>query len=78
MSVELQQPSEPAPSTRNAQAARSIHNCPSCGTRVTVDPEGPDEAARVIRELQAQMEALRQTAAVAGMFKRSLRSGCLL
>ncbi|KAL1654173.1 hypothetical protein SLS61_003177 [Didymella pomorum] len=65
MSVELQQPSEPASSTRNAQAASTIHNCPSCGTPVAVDPEGPEEAVRVIRELQAQMEALRQTAAAA-------------
>jgi len=78
MSVELQQRSEPAPSTRNAQAASTVYNCPSCGTPVAVDPEGPEEAARVIRELQAQMEALRQTAAAAGMFKRSTSSRCLL
>ncbi|KAJ4334077.1 hypothetical protein N0V87_007130 [Didymella glomerata] len=65
MSVELQQPSEPAPSTRNAQAASTVHNCPSCGTPVAVDSEGLGETARVIRELQAQMQALRQTAAAA-------------
>lgn len=78
MSVELQQPSEPASSTRNAQAASTIHNCPSCGTPVAVDPEGPEEAVRVTRELQAQMEALRQTAAATGMFMRSRSCRCLL
>ncbi|KAF3032808.1 hypothetical protein E8E12_002562 [Didymella heteroderae] len=65
MSVELQQTSEPAPSTRNAHAAYIAHSCPSCGMPVTVDSEGANEAARVIRELQAQMEALREKAAAA-------------
>lgn len=68
MSVEIQPPSEPAPSTRNARPASTAHSCPSCGTPVALDFEGADEAARVIRELQAQMEVLREKATSAGMF----------
>lgn len=67
MSVELQTPSEPAPPTRTVQPASTTHNCPSCGTTVTVGMEGAEEAQRVIRELQAQMQLLKKQAAAAGM-----------
>jgi hypothetical protein len=78
MSVELQLPSEPALSTRNAQAANTAHSCPSCGTPVAVEFEGADEATRVVRELQAQMEVLREKVAAAGMSTRLTSSHYLL
>ncbi|KAF1933163.1 uncharacterized protein M421DRAFT_415527 [Didymella exigua CBS 183.55] len=65
MSVEIQPPSELASSTRNAQAASTAHSCPSCGTLVALDFEGTGNAARLIRELQAQMEVLREKATAA-------------
>jgi hypothetical protein len=68
MSVELQTPLESAPPTRTVQTASTTHNCPSCGTTVTVGMEGAEEAQRVIQELQAQMQLLKQQAAAAGMF----------
>jgi hypothetical protein len=67
MPAELQTPLEPAPPTRTVQTASTTHNCPSCGTTVTVGMEGVEEAQRVIRELQAQMQLLKQQAAAAGM-----------
>jgi hypothetical protein len=66
MSVELQTPLKSAPPTRTVQTASTTHNCPSCGTTVTVGME--EEAQRVIKELQAQMQLLKQQAAAAGMF----------
>lgn len=71
MSVEPQQLSEPAASTRNAPTAGTAHSCPSCGTPVAVDSKCADEAARVIRELQAQLESLKEQAAAAGMLPQS-------
>ena len=67
MSVEIQTPLETAPPTRTVQPASTSHNCPSCGTTVTVGMEGAEEAQRVIRELQAQMQLLKEQAAAAGM-----------
>jgi hypothetical protein len=66
MSVEVQPPSEPAPSTRTTFPASAIHSCSSCGTPVAVDIESLEEARRTIKELEAQMELLRKKAAAAG------------
>lgn len=68
MSVEVQPPSEPAPSTRTAFPASTTHSCSSCGTPIAVDMEGLEEAKRTIKELEAQMELLRKKAAAAGTF----------
>ena len=67
MSVDIQPLAEPAPSTRTALAA-STHSCPSCGTNLVVNIGDMEEAARAIRELEAQMELLRKQAAAAGTF----------
>jgi hypothetical protein len=68
MSVELQTPLEPASPTRTVQTTSTTHNCPACGTTVTVGMESTEEAQRVIRDLQAQMQLLEQQAAAAGKF----------
>ena len=70
MSVEIQPPLEPAPSTLTVQSASTTHSCPSCGTTLAVDIEGAEEAKRTIRELQAQMKLLREKAAAAGTFMK--------
>ena len=74
MSVEIQPPVEPAPSTRTVQPASTTRSCPSCGTTVAVETEGAEEAERTIRELQAQMELLREKAAAAGTFMKLANS----
>ena len=66
MSVEVQLPLEPAASTPTTQSASTTHSCPSCGTNVAVDFKGLEEARGTIRELEAQMELLKQKAAAAG------------
>lgn len=68
MSVETQPPLESAPSTRTTQASNATHSCPACGTSITVDTEGAEEAQKIIRELQVQMDMLREKAAAAGTF----------
>lgn len=73
MSVEINSPQEPAPTTSNTQPTSAAHSCPKCGTPVTLDFEGADEAARVIRELRAQMDMLREAATSTGMFARRTR-----
>ncbi|KAH6642187.1 hypothetical protein C7974DRAFT_372159 [Boeremia exigua] len=65
MSVELQPPSEPAPSTRTLQSTNTSHSCPSCGTTIVADLEGVEEAKHIIKELQAQIDMLREKAAAA-------------
>ncbi|XPS92853.1 hypothetical protein M3J09_002230 [Ascochyta lentis] len=65
MSVEVYLPSEPAPSTRTPGPASATHSCPSCGTIVIVDAEDVEEARRTIKQLEAQMESLREKAAAA-------------
>ncbi len=67
MSVEIQPPLEPAPSAHTLRSADAIHNCPSCGTSIAINKEDTDEARRTIRDMQAQIDVLRQQAAVAGM-----------
>ncbi|KAJ4990125.1 ribosomal protein L32 [Stagonosporopsis vannaccii] len=65
MSVEIQPPLEPAASTRTLQPSNATHNCPSCGTSIAADIQGTEEAQRIIRELQAQIDMLREKAAAA-------------
>lgn len=71
MSVEVQLPLQPAGSTRPTQSTSTTHSCPSCGTNVIVDLEDLEEARGTIRELEAQMELLKQKAAAAGSIKSS-------
>lgn len=66
MSVEVQPPLAPPASTRTPQSTSTTHSCPSCGTSVTVDLKDLEEARGNIRELEAQMELLKQKAAAAG------------
>lgn len=68
MSVEVQLSSEPAPATYTAQPASTAYSCPSCGTPVAVDVGDAEEAKRTIKELEGQMELLREKAAAAGTF----------
>jgi hypothetical protein len=66
MSTLVQLPTEPASSQRTLQPASTAHNCPSCGTSVSFDTEGLEEARKTIRDLEAQMDLLKEKAATAG------------
>lgn len=62
----------PAPSIHTKQMATKAHSCPQCGTSLPVERE-VEGAQRRIRELESQVEMLKEKATAAGMFIADLR-----
>ncbi len=64
----VQLPTVPTSFTHTTEQASDAHHCPSCGTAVNVDVGDIEEARRVIRDLEAQMQVLKEKATAAGSF----------
>ena len=65
MAVSIATPLAPT-STHAKQMHTTAHSCPTCGTDIALESD-PDDAQRQIRELQAQIEMLKEKATAAGM-----------
>jgi hypothetical protein len=62
----------PAPSIPTKHIANETHSCPACGT--SIDMAEAIEAQNRIRELEAQMERLKEKAAAAGTIYHGTRA----
>jgi hypothetical protein len=58
----------PPPSIPNTHMASKAHNCPNCGENLPSVGTVVEDAQRKIRELEAQVEFLKEKATAAGMF----------
>lgn len=64
----LVEPPPPAPSIGTKHMVHNVQSCPACGTSVSTDTAELQDARRKVRELEEQMERLKEKAAAAGMF----------
>jgi hypothetical protein len=64
MAAIVELPPPPAPSIPTKHIG--VHSCPACGTSIQLDTGEVEMAQRKIKELEAQMELLKEKATAAG------------
>jgi hypothetical protein len=58
----------PAPSIAAKHGTHGMQSCPGCGTGIQIDTAEIDMARSKMRELEAQMEFLKEKATAAGAY----------
>ncbi|KAF2011307.1 hypothetical protein BU24DRAFT_466032 [Aaosphaeria arxii CBS 175.79] len=64
MAAALTQPLPTPPALDHSKHLAKVHNCPKCGTQVSLE-QGVEDAQRRIRDLEAQIEMLKEKATAA-------------